>query len=472
MAEIDFLGALGAGSDIDSKSLVQSLVDAERAPRESSLNNKIEDSNSKISAYGQVLSSLGSLAESFAGLNDAADFAEYSINVNGAVALDGSPAYSVEATSEISAGITEVAVTSIATKDRWVSESGYAALTSPLNAGNAFDIDVTIDGLSTSVNISEPTPEGIVEAINAAELGITASLVDTGDSEAPFKLLIEGQLGEDNSFELVSNGTAGNALTLTALEPRASNSELTVNGVAIQRSSNVISDALTGVTLTLSAPTAGLSQISAVRDTTGVEARIRSLVATFNDADSVFRSMMSPDGGGEYAGSLSGNSGFRLVVDRVRSLFTEESSTGTEQISYLNDLGIQFNRIGQLEVDDDRLADALATNLDDVITMLSADTDDQSIFGEADRGLAGDAIQTLTELMGSDGAIMTQTTNLSSRIADYEDELDDLDRRMSQVYDRYLAQFTAMETVIDQLNSTKDYLKQTLEGLPFNNRGK
>ena len=44
MVEVDFLGALGAGSDIDSKALVQALVDAERAPKESSLNKKIEQS--------------------------------------------------------------------------------------------------------------------------------------------------------------------------------------------------------------------------------------------------------------------------------------------------------------------------------------------------------------------------------------------------------------------------------------------
>lgn len=470
MAEIDFLGALGAGSDIDSKSLVQSLVDAERAPRESSLNTKIEDTNSKISAYGEVLSSLGVLSDAFAGLNDASDFADYTVNVNGALALDGSPAYSVAATSDIAAGINEIAVTSIATKDRWVSENGYAAITTAINGGNPFTLTVTTGGTPTSVTVSDPTPDGVVEALNAAGLGITASLVNTGDANSPYKILVEGQLGENNGFELASDASVGNTLTLTALVPRASNAELTINGVAIERPANVIDDALTGATLTLSAPTAATSQISVERDTTGVESRVRALVDAYNSANAVFRSLMSVDGTGENAGALSGNSGFRLVVDRVSALFTNPSSTATDELTYLNDIGIQFNQSGELEIDDARLADALTTNFDDVVTLLSADTDNQTIYGAADRGLAGDAVQTLTELMATDGAIMTQSSNMSSRIVEYQDQLDDLDRRMTQIYDRYLAQFTAMETAIDQLNSTRDYLKSALDGLPFNNR--
>jgi len=59
---------------------------------------------------------------------------------------------------------------------------------------------------------------------------------------------------------------------------------------------------------------------------------------------------------------------------------------------------------------------------------------------------------------------------LSDKIDDYEEDLADLDRRMSQIYERYLAQFTAMETAIDQMNSTRDFLKQSIEALPFNNK--
>ena len=222
--------------------------------------------------------------------------------------------------------------------------------------------------------------------------------------------------------------------------------------------------------MTLSAATAGTSKISVEQDKSGVETKLRTLVDTYNEVKATFRSLMDPDSTDEYGGIFSGNGSFRLVSDRVARLVSDPSSTATDNMSYLSDLGISLDRYGDLEIDEDRLTSALSDNFDDIISILSADTENQTIYGDADRGIAGDAIQTLTEMMSSDGTIMTQSDSLSGKIDDYEEELADLDRRMSQVYDRYLAQFTAMETAIDQLNSTKDYLKTALEGLPFNNR--
>ena len=57
---------------------------------------------------------------------------------------------------------------------------------------------------------------------------------------------------------------------------------------------------------------------------------------------------------------------------------------------------------------------------------------------------------------------MTQTTALSNRVDEYRDDLADSDRRMTQIYNRYLGQFTAMETAIDEMNSLRDYLKNQL----------
>jgi flagellar hook-associated protein 2 len=74
---VDFLGTLGAGSGLDSKNLVESLVAAERAPAESRLNNKISNSEQQISAYGTVLSSLQLLESAFKGLNDVSDFFKF-----------------------------------------------------------------------------------------------------------------------------------------------------------------------------------------------------------------------------------------------------------------------------------------------------------------------------------------------------------------------------------------------------------
>ncbi|MDC0882810.1 flagellar filament capping protein FliD [Litorivicinus sp.] len=470
MVEVDFLGALGAGSDIDTKSLVQSLVDAERAPKEASINSKIAKSESQISAYGRVVSALGSLSTAFSALNDASDFADFNVNVNGALASDGSTAYSVEASSDVEVGITDVVVTSVATRDRWASSTGYAAATTALNGGNNFSMTIEIGSVQTAITVTDPTPTGVMTAVNAADIGISASLVDTGMESNPYKLVLSGDLGASNAFSITDTVSTGTQLDLDDQLSTASNAELEINGVEIERTTNEIDDAITGITLTLSGATASSSTITVERDTSGVKSRIEGLVNEFNTTKGLFRDLSSVDSGDELAGVFSGNSSLRLIAQTVTELITTESSTTTDNVSYLSDIGLTLDRYGDLQVDDDILSAALSDNFSDVITLFSADTDNQTTAGEADRGLAGDAIQTLTDIIASDGTIMSQSNALGSKVDDYQDDLEDLDRRMSQIYQRYLAQFTVMEQQVDQLNSTRDYLKTALENLPFSNK--
>ena len=473
---VDFLGALGAGSDIDSKSLVESLVQAERAPKETLINAKIDKAELEISAYGEVLSSLSSLSTAFASLNDASDFDDFTVNVNGALALDGSPAYSIQATEDISEGITSIIVDSVATPDRWLSDQGFATASSPVNGGVSFEMTITTgiapDTSSQVLTISDPTLDNILDEINAADLGLTASLVDTGIGDTPFKLVVTGQLGEDNAFSISTDAAVGSGFTATDRVSIAGNSELTVNGVGIERSTNEIDDVITGATLTLSAPTAATSNISVTRDKSGVESRLRAFVDAYNQSEALFDSLNNPDGTGELDGALSGNSSFRLIRDNLKLLLTSESSTPGSSLSRLNDLGISFDQTGALEIDDDRLQTALTDQFDDVVLIFSAGTNDQSKFGDANRGLAGDAIVMIDNLMSSTGTLTSQVSRIESKVEDFRVDLETLDRRMEAVYDRYLSQFTQMEQFIDEMNSTREYLEQTLSALPFTNKNK
>jgi flagellar hook-associated protein 2 len=309
-------------------------------------------------------------------------------------------------------------------------------------------------------------------AVNAADIGISASLVDTGASSNQYKLVLAGELGADNAFTISDTTSTGTQLGLTDRLSTASNAELEINGIEIQRPTNIIDDAVTGITLTLSAATAATSRLSVERDTSGVRSRIEELVATFNSTNGLFRDLKDPDSGDEQAGVFSGNGSMRLIAQTVTGLMTSESSTTTDNLSYLSDIGIVLNRYGELEIDDEIFTEALSDRFSEVVTLLSAGTNKQTTIGDADRGIAGDAIQTLAELMASDGTIMSQSNSLSSKVDDYQEDLEDLDRRMSQIYERYLAQFTVMEQQVDQINSTREYLQTALENLPYSNQNK
>jgi flagellar hook-associated protein 2 len=97
--------------------------------------------------------------------------------------------------------------------------------------------------------------------------------------------------------------------------------------------------------------------------------------------------------------------------------------------------------------------------------MFSADTTNQSDFGEANRGLAGDAIKSIKDLLDTRGTILTQSTNAESKIEAYREKLTDLERRMESLLARYTKQFAVMESFVGQTNSMRDSLKTSFEGL-------
>lgn len=555
---VDFLGALGAGSDIDSKSLVESLVAAERQPKESALNSRIDKAEVQISAYGEVASALGTLTSIFEGLNDASDFsASYGV-VSGNLAADGSDAFAIEvdptSTPDV---VTSISVASVARRERWAS-SGIEATDLVLNGGATFDLKVTypaetvqssdIDtasdqitwaghGLSTgdavvydsnsgavaggltdkstyfvivvdsdtfqlaassadasagtAVDLTDsgndsqtfaetktiPVSAGaglteVADAVNSAEIGLEASIVDTGASNSGrYVLSVQGALGADAAFSLSTTASSGVTPSFSRSQA-AADASLTVNGISVSRASNTISDLIDGVTINVRGQTVGTGQVSILRNTDSVENQLRGLVDAYNVMETAFDDLADPDSSAALGGVFSGDSSFRLIRDSVRSIFLNPSSTGTENLNYLSDVGISFTRDGRLTIDETRLTEALSDKFDNLITMLSADTNNQSSFGQASRGIAGDAIVKLDGLLARDGVVLTQTGGLESRIDDYQDQLAELDRKMSSIYDRYLKQFTAMETAIDEMNNLRDYLKQQLSALPFNNQNK
>ena len=741
MATTDFLGALNAGSGLNSKSLVEALVAAERAPTESRLNSKITKSQSEISAFGLIKSSLQSLETAFDDLNDKADFENFTVNKSGGLNSAGADAFSVTVDTSATSGNHEISISSLATADRFIS-AGFDSASASLNGGSPFVLNFTTGGTTNvAVSITTATPQGVVDAVNAADIGVTAALIDTGATTRQFKMVFTGSEGAANSFtfepggvnessslvsasnisttnntitmsshgfvtgdivtydagggtvitgladatayhvirvdantiklassgsnassgtnieltgtgndaqiftgtissssstvatsnvsttndtltitghgfvtgdritysasggtllagltdgstyyairedantlklastaanaaagtqlDLTSTGndsqtfsgpqpikvptssvsTSTNAVTMTAhgyvtgdvvtyranggtavtgltdatayhviridantfkLATSASNAtagtnvsftgtgnndqyftgrgltfadrsvsasdaSLTVDGISLTRSSNSFSDVVTGMTINLLDTTSSSGTVSIVTDTSEVETKIRTLVTTFNSTMTTFSTLSDPDATGDSAGALSGDSSLRSIEDKVKDMFLKISSTPGTSLSYFSDMGIEMTRKGELEIDETVFATALSTNYQDVRKMLSADTDSQTTFGSANRGFAGDALFTLSDLLSTTGLIETRTTNQATRITEYQEELQELEIRMQSVYDRYLRQFTAMEKAIDEMNSLKDYLEQQIESLPFNNRNK
>ena len=121
-------------------------------------------------------------------------------------------------------------------------------------------------------------------------------------------------------------------------------------------------------------------------------------------------------------------------------------------------MGISVARSGELAVDDTKLDDVLANNYADVIQMFSANTDDQATSSTDVASLAGDINKLISEATESNGYLVTQQATLQLRTANVQRAC--RPRRACGARRGALQQFLAMQQIIDQMNSTRESMKQ------------
>lgn len=236
---------------------------------------------------------------------------------------------------------------------------------------------------------------------------------------------------------------------------------MTLNGLSgIQRSSNEFSDLIPGTTLNLKAATGSAVSLAISEDRTIAKTSIQALVDAYNDFETTVDELLNQDSTNfSYSGALSEDSGTtRLVKQKVSDAIKATSSTQSGNIKTLVDIGVSSDRYGQLTIDDTRLDAALASNFSDVAMMLSANTDNQTAYDTANKGLALDAIIILDDLTSTNGTIKTSTASTNKAIDRYQEQLEKLETRLQKAYDTYIEQFSAMESLVESLNSTGDYL--------------
>jgi hypothetical protein len=317
------ISALGAGSGMDVKALANSLVDAERAPRKDIIDKKISKSEAGISGYSAIKFVFEGLKTSLMDIKDQSDFSSITPRNS------QSAAFTVTASATASAGSHTVNVTSLAKAERKLT-AGFTTTTTPINNGEAFNLNLSIHGGANqpiSVAAGKDTPSGIVAAINEANLGVKAQLVNTGEAGAPYKIMVTGQTGALNDFELsaepVAPATTLSAETSVLFNTRlqsAANGVVSVDGMNLTPSSNQLTDLIPGVTLDLYATTTGDASVDLIRDTSSVKTKVAALVKAYNDANTMLNTVSDAKSSVEtYGGSLAGNS----VVNSLRTQMRE-----------------------------------------------------------------------------------------------------------------------------------------------------
>ncbi len=339
-------------------------------------------------------------------------------------------------------------------------------------SGSSHTVSTNIAGVTsvngattTTINVSSDTPAGIVSAINGSNTGVTATLVDTGTGSNSFRIMLAGQTGKNGVFTLTSNPDLGFHDSANSLQS-AQDAILSYEGLTVTRSSNTIDDVIGGATINLMATSTSDVRLTITNDRSTLKSNIQAMVSTYNDLLSLFNEISDEETGTEFSGALSDDSSLvRYLTNKIHSTVFADSSTASGAISALRSLGVSMNQYGKITFTEGTFDAAVVSNYDDIVTMLTADTSNENIYASGNKGLAQDIMSALEDLTDSTGIVTLREATAKTEKSGHEEALINLEKRMDVIYNRYLAQFNAMEGLMATLDSTKDYLTSQFETL-------
>jgi flagellar hook-associated protein 2 len=359
-------------SNIDVNTIVSQLMTIERQPI-TALDKKETTLQTKVSAYGALKGALSLFQGTMSSLQSASKFTSTTVGSSDTSVITAT------AGTTASPGVYDVDVTKTATS-QVMKSAGVVSDTAASSTG-AITIQVGGGSIKTiTIDSSNHTLRGLRDAINDADAGVQASIVNDGTA---YRLVLTGAKSGTANTIAVTNGLAAGDLKdaldgITQARP-AQNAEFTVNGVAISSDTNTATSAITGVTLNLTK--AGSSKVNVARDTGQATAAVQTFVKAYNDLQATITSLTKYDSATKRAGVLNGDTGATSLITNIRSMMGETLTGLTGDYRQLSDIGVAFQKDGTLALDTNKLGVALKAAPKDVAALFARQgTSDNSLL--------------------------------------------------------------------------------------------
>lgn len=445
-----------SGGSIDVASLVSQLMAVERQPL-TRLQQRETQIQSRLSAYGRVQSALSTLESALAALARSTTFTPAKTGVSG-------DAVTATATGSAPTGSYSLAVTQLARAQSTVSVQ-VATSTTPIGSGTLTLRDGSGAVLTTlAIGAGGGTLAEIRDAVNRAGVGVRASLVGDGGQ---VRLVLNGSAtGNAGAFTVEVDG-ALTALGFTTPQA-AADASYSINGLSLTSPSNVITDAIEGVTLQLSkAPPTGSTPGSSVdavvsvgTDEDAVAKSVQAFIDAYNEVDKLIASMIKFDPTTRTAAVLNGESALRQVQSQMRAMLRGSVSGAVGDFARLSEVGVTVQTDGSLKLDESKLRSAAATP-----SKLARLFANESALAEED-GLGVRMRATVKTLLDPDGVIDSRQDGLQASIRALDQQQDRMEARLAQVEQRLRQQYAALDALLTSRQSQSNALANALAGLP------
>jgi flagellar hook-associated protein 2 len=392
---ISTLGTATAPSGLDVAGTVSQLMTVERQPL-ALLDRKEAGYQATLSAYGNVKSALASFQTAMSGMSNLSKFQALSATAADATILTASAnssavpgSYAVQVGSlaqaqtiaavgqtSASAAIGAAATTTLSFQFGTISNGSLSA---GIYSNATFTQDATQATGTVTIDSSNNSLQGIRDAINAANLGVTATIVNDG-SAAPYRLVLASNTtGASKSMKISVAGDAA-LQGLLAYDPAgtqnltqssaAKDAALTVNGIAISSASNTVTGAIQGATLNLAK--AGTTTLAVARDAGAVQSAVQTFVAAYNDVHKTLTDLTAYNAATKTGAVLLGDSTVLTLQTQIRSALSSTLTGSGGSLTSLSQIGVALQRDGTMALDAAKLTTAIANNFNDVAGLFAA----------------------------------------------------------------------------------------------------
>lgn len=439
----------GVGSGIDF-SVIRDAILNQRTRPVTQMQTKVSEYNSRIESLKQLNTALATLTTASEALMNRDLGSGRSASTGDASILTAA------ANSTANLGSLDINITRLASNLGQASRS-FASTTGAVLAGGAttgtFELRKggAATGTAITIDSQNNTLEGLRDAINAANAGVTASIVDVnGDGTGNQLVLSSKDSGGVGRVELVETSSTGTLadLNIRSLNPPDGDftkldASLTVNGLAITRSTNTISDAVEGVTLTLKK--VGSSSVT-VGQSTDIESKLRAFIAAYNTIQDAVANQYKKDSGNRPTGVLAGDATLRTVQRQLRDATSNISDANGGTFTALTDLGVTKDANGNLALDSAVFNEKLKNNPDDVKALLFGATDAQEGLFEKFHTVSKSLSDSIT------GSVQNAITGYQSSIAGLNARIADRLEALQRLRTSLTNQFSIADAAIGQLN--------------------
>lgn len=424
----------GVGSGLDIEGLISGLLAVERAPL-NRLESQKSDVELQISANGQLRSAISRLQVAAQAIGDRTTLTGVEATSSNEAVLTASTDSSAVKESH------SVVITQLAQQHKLTS-TAYADADTAIGTGS---LAITVAGntLNLSLASGNNTLNQIRDAINQApdNPGVNASIINV-DSGSKL-VLTAAASGLANAVTLTID-PALTGFAMTELDAPL-DAGLTVDGFAVTRPGNTITDVIQGVSLNLVGT--GSASLDLQPNSQVLGDALDEFVNSFNTLRGNIKALRN--------GALGADSTLLGLERSLRDSISGAISIGTASPAFLSELGISFQDTGDLSLDKTKLSSALTADVGQVLDLLS----------DSSAGIGGRIDGFLETYMKTDGILDVRNQTLGDRTSRIDRQIGRAQFRLDRTEERLRTQFTALDSLLAQLQTTSDFLSQQLSAL-------